>query len=60
MAHGVALHLDSVQGCGAPELQLADPTSANTRESLQKDRSTVSASELGVLSLVHPSPLGCL
>jgi len=57
VANGGAVHLDSVQGCGAPELQLADLTSANTRESLQKDRSTVSASEMGVLSLVHPSPL---
>jgi hypothetical protein len=51
------VHLHSAQGCGSPELQLADLTSANRRESLQKDRSTVSVSGLGVLSLVHPSPL---
>ncbi len=57
VANGGAVHLDSVQGCGAPELHLADLTSANRRESLQKDRSTVSVSRLGVLSLVHPSPL---
>src|SRR5260370_13463906 len=53
VANGSAVHLHSAQGCGAPELQLADLTSANTWESLQKDRS---ASEMGVLSLVHPSP----
>src|SRR6266852_5279762 len=48
VANGGAVHLDSVQGCGAPELHLADLTSANRRESLQKDRSTVSVSRLGV------------
>ncbi len=57
VANGSAVHLHSAQGCGAPELQLADLTSANRRESLHKDRSTVSVSGLGVLSLVHPSPL---
>jgi len=54
VANGGAVHLDSVQGCGSPELQVANLPSANTRESLQKDRS---ASEMEVLSLVHPSPL---
>src|SRR5260370_21898073 len=57
VANGSAVHLHSAQGCGSPELQVADLTSANRRESLQKNRSTVSLSELGVLSLVHLSPL---
>ena len=57
IAHGGEAHLHSVQGCGAPELQLANLTSANRRESLQRDRATVSADGVGVVSAEHSSPL---
>src|SRR6266478_1812719 len=57
IAHGGEAHLHSVQGCGAPELQLANLTSANRRESLQRDRATVSAHGVGVVSAEHSSPL---
>src|SRR5258708_16420321 len=56
VANGGAVHLDSVQGCGAQELQFADLASANPRESLHKDPSTAFISRLGVLSLVPPPP----
>src|SRR6267143_198585 len=57
VANGSAVHLHSAQGCGSPELQVANLPSVSRLGSLQRDRSTVSASRLGVLSLVHPSPL---
>src|SRR5258708_36977183 len=57
VANGGAIHLDSVQGGGAPGLQLADLTSGKTRESLQKERSKVFATRLGALSFVYPYPV---
>ena len=47
-AHGGTVDLHSVHGCGTPELQLADLTSASWRESFQRDRATAPARELGV------------
>src|SRR5258708_12865964 len=54
VANGGAVHLYSVQGCGSPELQVANLPSANTRESLPK---TPSPPHMEILSLLHPSPL---
>ena len=48
LAHRGAFDLHSVHGCGTPELQLADLTSASWRESLQRDRTHAPARELGV------------
>lgn len=56
VANGSAFHLHSVQGCGAPELQVANLPSVSKLGSLQRDRSTVSASGLDV-SAEHPHPL---
>src|SRR5258708_27945627 len=50
VANGGAVHLYSVQGCGAPELHLADLTSSNKRESLHKNLPPLSLTPLGVLS----------
>jgi hypothetical protein len=57
VANGSAFHLHSVQGCGAPELQVANLPSVSELGSLQRDRSTVSASGLDVRSAEHSSPL---
>src|SRR5260370_39754793 len=43
IAHGGEAHLHSVQGCGAPELQLANLTPASRRASLQRGRAARSA-----------------
>src|SRR6267143_4182109 len=52
-----AVHIRAVQNCGAPELQVAELTSASRRGSFQRDRATVSAGELGVLFADHLPPL---
>src|SRR5216684_3472910 len=57
VANGGAVHLDSVQGCGAQELQVANLPSVSQLGSLQRDRSMVSASGLDVRSAEHLQPL---
>src|SRR5260370_21131514 len=57
VANGSAVHLHSAQGCGSPELQVANLPSVSQLGSLQRDRSTVSASRLDVRSAEHPHPL---
>src|SRR5258708_23891635 len=57
VANGGAVHLHSAQGCGSPELQVANLPSVSQLGSLQRDLSTVSASGLDVRSAEHPHPL---
>jgi hypothetical protein len=59
VANGSAVHLHSVEGCGAPELQVANLPSLNKRGSFQRDQSTVSASGLDVRSAEHPYSRAC-
>src|SRR6267143_1101713 len=57
VANGSAVHLHSAQGCGSPELQVANLPSVSRLGSLQRDRSTVSTSGLDVRSAEHLQPL---
>src|SRR5258708_31204837 len=57
VANGSAVHLHSAQGCGSPELQVANLPSVSQLGSLQRDRSTVSACRLDVRSAGHMHPV---
>jgi len=51
-ANGDVVYFQSVQSCGAPELQAANLPSADKRGPLQKVRAATASGELGLLSLV--------